>query len=100
MRWCRSSRATARRPPRTTPSPLRSCCATADVTRPLEDGDTLKLRDRVLEVHFRPGHSPTDTVFLDRERRILLAADHLLSHISSNPLISRPPDNGERQQSL
>ena len=79
---------------------FRAWGARADVTRPLEDGDTLKLRDRVLEVHFRPGHSPTDTVFLDRERRILLAADHLLSHISSNPLISRPPDNGERQQSL
>jgi glyoxylase-like metal-dependent hydrolase (beta-lactamase superfamily II) len=30
-------------------------------------------------------------VFWDADRRILLAADHLLLHISSNPLISRPP---------
>jgi glyoxylase-like metal-dependent hydrolase (beta-lactamase superfamily II) len=38
----------------------------------------------------RPGHSPSDTVFWDAERRILFAADHLIKHISSNPLISRP----------
>ena len=42
--------------------------------------------------HFRPGHSPTDTIFHDRERRLLIAADHLLGHISSNPLITRPRD--------
>ena len=60
------------------------------MTRPLHDAETIQLRDRSLEVHFRPGHSPTDTVFLDPERKILLAADHLLKHISSNPLITRP----------
>ena len=38
----------------------------------------------------RPGHSPSDTVFWDEQRRILIAADHLIKHISSNPLISRP----------
>jgi glyoxylase-like metal-dependent hydrolase (beta-lactamase superfamily II) len=43
-------------------------------------------------VRHRPGHSPTDTVFHDRERRILIAADHLLGHISSNPLITRARD--------
>ena len=48
------------------------------MTRVLHDGDTIELRDRTLEVHFRPGHSPTDTVFLDAERRMLIAADHLL----------------------
>jgi hypothetical protein len=48
-------------------------------------------------VHHRPGHSPTDTIFLDRERRILLAADHLLKHISSNPLITRPRDGSTRR---
>jgi glyoxylase-like metal-dependent hydrolase (beta-lactamase superfamily II) len=31
---------------------------------------------------------------------MLIAADHLLEHISSNPLISRPIDGGERPQSL
>jgi glyoxylase-like metal-dependent hydrolase (beta-lactamase superfamily II) len=38
----------------------------------------------------RPGHSPSDTIFWDSERRILIAGDHLIKHISSNPLIARP----------
>lgn len=67
------------------------------VTRPLEHGGTLKLRDRSLEVLHRPGHSPSDTVFWDAERRILIAADHLLPHISSNPLIARPLDGSSRR---
>ncbi|HEY1360133.1 MAG TPA: MBL fold metallo-hydrolase [Thermoleophilaceae bacterium] len=80
---------------------FRAWGARADVTRPLHDGETIELRDRKLEVHFRPGHSPTDTVFLDQERRMLLAADHLLGHISSNPLITRPQDGSSgRTQAL
>jgi glyoxylase-like metal-dependent hydrolase (beta-lactamase superfamily II) len=80
---------------------FRAWGANVEVTRPLRDGDALELRDRTLHVHHRPGHSPTDTVFHDRERRILLAADHLLAHISSNPLITRPRDgSAERPQAL
>lgn len=67
------------------------------VTRPVEDGQLLELRDRQLEVLHRPGHSPSDTLFWDAERRILLAADHLIAHISSNPLISRPLDGSDRR---
>ena len=75
--------------------------ARADVTRVLHDGESIELRDRTLDVHHRPGHSPSDTIFHDRERRQLLAADHLLKHISSNPLITRPRDgSGERPRSL
>jgi glyoxylase-like metal-dependent hydrolase (beta-lactamase superfamily II) len=71
------------------------------VTRPLADGEALELRDRTLEVQHRPGHSPSDTLFWDADRRILIAADHLIKHISSNPLISRPLDgSGERTQAL
>jgi glyoxylase-like metal-dependent hydrolase (beta-lactamase superfamily II) len=71
------------------------------VTRPLEDGGSLELGDRRLEVLHRPGHSPSDTVFWDEERKILLAADHLLPKISSNPLLARPLDgSGERPQAL
>ena len=47
----------------------------------------------------RPGHSPSDTLFWDAERRLLIAGDHLLAHISSNPLVTRPltrrPDHGD-----
>jgi glyoxylase-like metal-dependent hydrolase (beta-lactamase superfamily II) len=79
---------------------FRAWGARVQVTRPLRDGEALQLRDRTLHVHHRPGHSPTDTVFHDRERRILIAADHLLGHISSNPLITRPREGTERPQAL
>jgi glyoxylase-like metal-dependent hydrolase (beta-lactamase superfamily II) len=79
---------------------FRAWGSKAKITRVLRDGDRIELRDRTLEVRFRPGHSPTDTVFHDAERKMLLAGDHLLGHISSNPLVSRPPDGGERPQAL
>ena len=80
---------------------FRAWGSKAKVTRPLHDGELLQLGDRRLEVQHRPGHSPSDTVFWDEERRILLAADHLIKHISSNPLISRPLDgSAERTQAL
>jgi glyoxylase-like metal-dependent hydrolase (beta-lactamase superfamily II) len=82
---------------------FRGWGSSVGVTRPLADGDELRLRDRVLHVHHRPGHSPSDVVLHDRERGILLAADHLIRHISSNPLISRPlgaPPTAERPHAL
>jgi glyoxylase-like metal-dependent hydrolase (beta-lactamase superfamily II) len=79
---------------------FRAWGSKATIGRVLHDGDEIALRDRTLQVHFRPGHSPTDTTFLDPERKMLLAADHLLAHISSNPLITRMPGSEERPQSL
>ncbi len=73
----------------------------AEVTRRLADGEAIGFRDRTLETLHRPGHSPSDTVFWDEERRILIAADHLIAHISSNPLITRPLDgSSQRTQAL
>ena len=80
---------------------FRGWGAAARVTRPLADGGTLALRDRSFEVQHRPGHSPSDTVFWDADRRILICADHLIAHISSNPLLARPLDGSdERPRSL
>src|SRR3954469_26051006 len=81
---------------------FRAWGAPVTVTRTLNEGDELALRDRSLRVHHRPGHSPSDTVFVDEQRRLALGGDHLLKHISSNPLIARPLDGseGERPQSL
>ena len=74
---------------------FRAWGSQVEVTRPLADGSELRLRDRSLRVLHRPGHSPSDTVFLDDRSEIgkpsiLLAADHLIAHISSNPLLARP----------
>ena len=63
----------------------------------MRDGEKISFRDRTLQALHRPGHSPSDTVFWDEERRILIAADHLIAHISSNPLITRPLDGSERR---
>lgn len=76
----------------------------AAVTQPLADGGPLTLRDRALEVLHRPGHSPSDTVFWDERRGLLLGGDHLIKHISSNPLVARPlegaADASARPQAL
>jgi glyoxylase-like metal-dependent hydrolase (beta-lactamase superfamily II) len=69
---------------------FRGWGAAVDVSRPLADGSQIQLQSRTLRVLHRPGHSPSDTVFLDESRGILLAADHLIAHISSNPLLARP----------
>ena len=69
---------------------FRAFGSSGNVTRPLRDGDELGFRDRTLRVHHRPGHSPSDTILWDAEREMLIAGDHLLAHISSNPLVSRP----------
>lgn len=68
------------------------------ITRALRDGDTLEFANRTLHVLHRPGHSPTDTVLHDRERGILVAADHLLARISSNPVIALALPEGSTAQ--
>jgi glyoxylase-like metal-dependent hydrolase (beta-lactamase superfamily II) len=73
---------------------FRTWGAAVEVTRPVEDGEELRFRDRTLRVLHRPGHSPSDTVFVDESRAIMFAADHLLANISSNPLLARPLDAG------
>jgi glyoxylase-like metal-dependent hydrolase (beta-lactamase superfamily II) len=80
---------------------FRAWGSACEVTRPLAEGERLTLRNRALEVQLRPGHSPSDTVFWDAERSILICADHLIDHISSNPLLARPLDGStERPKSL
>lgn len=60
------------------------------VTHPVAEGDTLRMGSRDYEIFLRPGHSPSDTLFWDADRGLMFGGDHLLSHISSNPLISKP----------
>jgi glyoxylase-like metal-dependent hydrolase (beta-lactamase superfamily II) len=84
---------------------FRAWGCTVQVQRALHDGEELVLRDRTLRVLHRPGHSPSDTVFWDERRSLLIAGDHLLGHISSNPLLARPLEaegdyEGPRPQAL
>ena len=74
---------------------FRAFGSSGHVDRGLHDGDMLALRDRKLQIFHRPGHSPSDTIFWDEDRKILLGGDHLLAHISSNPLVSRPLDGAD-----
>jgi glyoxylase-like metal-dependent hydrolase (beta-lactamase superfamily II) len=69
---------------------FRGWGGSAKVDRTLADGENLPFADRTLRVLHRPGHSPSDTLFWDAERRVLIGGDHLIAHISSNPLVSRP----------
>lgn len=77
---------------RSVSSAFRGWGSGAPVTRPLADGTHLTLRDRTFAIQHRPGHSPSDTVFWDERSGILLGGDHLIKHISSNPLVARPLD--------
>jgi len=89
---------------RSVSSAFRGWGSGAAVTTPLHDSGRLTLRDRTFAVQHRPGHSPSDTVFWDEASGILLGGDHLIKHISSNPLIARPldrpADDGPRPQAL
>ena len=64
--------------------------AGADVRRRLDDGEEISLARRRLRVVHVPGHSPTDTLFVDEEHRVAFAGDHLIARVSSNPVIHRP----------
>jgi glyoxylase-like metal-dependent hydrolase (beta-lactamase superfamily II) len=80
---------------------FRAWGAAAHVTRPLSDGEELTFASRSWRVLHRPGHSPSDTVFWDEACGELFGVDHLIKHISSNPLLSRPLTTtpGDRQDS-
>jgi glyoxylase-like metal-dependent hydrolase (beta-lactamase superfamily II) len=71
------------------------------VDRTVSEGDVLDFRDRDLQIFHRPGHSSTDTVFWNADTKTMIAADHLIKHISSNPLLERPEAEGQpRPQEL
>jgi glyoxylase-like metal-dependent hydrolase (beta-lactamase superfamily II) len=56
----------------------------------LADGDVIQAGGRSLRVVGRPGHSTTDTLFIDDRDAIAFGGDHLLSRISSNTEINAP----------
>jgi glyoxylase-like metal-dependent hydrolase (beta-lactamase superfamily II) len=56
----------------------------------LADGAHIQAGGRRLRVLARPGHSTTDTLFVDDRDALAFGGDHLLSRISSNTEINAP----------
>jgi glyoxylase-like metal-dependent hydrolase (beta-lactamase superfamily II) len=54
-----------------------------ETDRVLSDGDTVQAGGRTLRVVFRPGHSTTDTLFVDEINDDAFVGDHLLANITS-----------------
>jgi glyoxylase-like metal-dependent hydrolase (beta-lactamase superfamily II) len=70
------------------------------VDRPLAEGEEVRLAGRRLVALARPGHSPTDTLFLDPAAGVALAGDHLIARTSSNPVIHRQWGEAPRRSAL
>ncbi len=64
--------------------------------RTLPDGTHL---DGFRVVHV-PGHSPTDTLFVHETDGFSITGDHILEHITPNPIMRRPPPGQDRIKSL
>jgi glyoxylase-like metal-dependent hydrolase (beta-lactamase superfamily II) len=67
----------------------------------LGDGDVVEAGGRRLRVVARPGHSTTDTLFVDDHDGLAFVGDHLLATISSNTEINpaqRAPDGRPRSR--
>lgn len=68
----------------------RQYAASVAVDVPLRDGELLRAGARTFRVHHRPGHSPSDIVLFDDAHGLLVAGDHLLPGVSSNPIAHMP----------
>jgi glyoxylase-like metal-dependent hydrolase (beta-lactamase superfamily II) len=69
--------------------------------RVLADGDKLTAGGRTLRVVYRPGHSTTDTLFVDESSDDVFVGDHLLANITSGvELMPTELPGDERRQGL
>jgi glyoxylase-like metal-dependent hydrolase (beta-lactamase superfamily II) len=69
---------------------LRESAEAFRIDTPLADGDRVQAGGRSLRVVARPGHSTTDTLFVDDREALAFTGDHLLSRISSNTEVASP----------
>ncbi len=80
---------------------LRYFTEPVEVHRAVDEGDEISLGGEVWQVLHLPGHSGGLVGLWHPERRVLLASDHLLRDITSNPLLEPPPEEGKaRRKSL
>jgi glyoxylase-like metal-dependent hydrolase (beta-lactamase superfamily II) len=74
---------------------------TIEIDRVLVDGDTIHAGGRTLRAVFRPGHSATDTLFVDDLAREAFVGDHLLAEITSGAeLVPTELPGDERRRAL
>lgn len=72
-----------------------------ETDRVLLDGDTIRAGGRTLRVVFRPGHSATDTLFVDDLAGEAFVGDHLLATITTGAELSPTELPGdERRRAL
>ncbi len=66
-----------------------------DVT--IDEGDSIELSGCRWQVYHTPGHAGDMLCFYESESQVLLASDHLLRDVSSNPLIEHPAKSGDER---
>jgi glyoxylase-like metal-dependent hydrolase (beta-lactamase superfamily II) len=72
-----------------------------ETDRVLADGDTIRAGGRTLRAVFRPGHSTTDTLFVDDESSDVFVGDHLLADITSGAeIVPTELPGDERRRAL
>lgn len=71
--------------------------APVKTTRILDEGDMVDAGGAIWQVYHTPGHAGDLICLFEPESRVLLANDHLILNISSNPLIEPPPVTGTRR---
>ena len=79
---------------------FRAWGSAVEVTRPLADGASSSCATARCACCTAPATAPRTRCSSTRSRSaasILLAADHLIAHISSNPLLARPLGRGRRE---
>jgi glyoxylase-like metal-dependent hydrolase (beta-lactamase superfamily II) len=62
------------------------------VDLPVQGGDVFDAGGARLTVYERPGHSPSDLLFVEEHGRFALLGDHLIAGISPNPIAHLPLD--------
>jgi glyoxylase-like metal-dependent hydrolase (beta-lactamase superfamily II) len=77
-----------------------SLMTVASVGQVVDEGDVLALGGRDWQVYHTPGHAGGLICLFQPDSGVLLSSDHLLGHISSNPLIEAPEPGHKRPRRL
>ena len=82
------------------PEAFTDCQEPLVVDRELTDGDRVDIGGTLSVVH-TPGHAPGSVCFVSASDEVAFTGDHILQHISPNPLLTIAPETeDERTRSL